>query len=169
MRPHSITSSATPARLTAQAPVQLWTGASWADIPERYGSHTLTASTEGAGSGFGTPSGTGDKAYDVYLSLEPWLHEFSTKPKIRSFAIAYTPAQIGRKEREPSNQFRWTLYPCNSGCPASSFRAPCLLHLTRVLVSPPTTPRTRWRTTCCLSMVVPPLALTLHKYWSRSS
>jgi hypothetical protein len=88
--------------------VQLWTGASWADIPERYGSHTLTASSEGAGSGFGTAFWNrrqGLRRLDVYLSLEPWLHG-STKPKIRSFAIAYTPAQIARKERERLNQFR---------------------------------------------------------------
>ena len=45
-------------------------------------------------------------------------------------------------------------------------RAPCLPHSTRVLVNPPTTPRTRCRTTCDLSMVVRPLALRLHKYWS---
>jgi len=84
----------------------LWTGASWADIPERYGSHTLTASADGAGPKFGTAFWNLRQGLRRLFVSGSLVHEFSTEPKIRSIAIAYTLTQVAGKERERSNQFR---------------------------------------------------------------
>jgi hypothetical protein len=132
------------------------------DIPERYGSHTLTASTGGAGSGFG----------DRLLEPASRLTTF-----ICLLNVGFTNSVRNRKSVHLQSLTRPHKLRVKSECRQINSGGRSILATLDVRFELPRSlptsfdarlGRTRWRTTCCLSMVVPPLALTLHKYWSRS-